>query len=116
MAPPDVIAREAILKRQLSTLPGGKTINLDKLTRGTELFTGADLVDLCRRATEHALERSLESGVVSETIQADFDQALDAAQSTAMEWLATARNFARYSNEGGQYDDLVKYLKAARRW
>jgi hypothetical protein len=77
---------------------------------------GADLVDLCSRATENALERSLESGRVAEAGQADFDRAVAAARSTALEWLATARDFARYSNEGGQYDDLVAFLKAAHRW
>ena len=27
------------------------------------------------------------------------------------EWFADARNYALYSNDGGQYDDLAKYLK-----
>ena len=32
------------------------------------------------------------------------------------EWLATARNYARYSNEGGQFDELAAFLKAAKKW
>jgi len=116
VAPPDKEARNAILERHTRKLPGGAAIELDKIVAGTELYTGADLVDLCRRATEHALERSLESGNVSDVIQTDFDAALAAAQSTSLEWLATARNFARYSNEGGQYDELTKFLKDAGRW
>ena len=27
------------------------------------------------------------------------------------EWFATARNYALYSNQGGMYDDILKYLK-----
>jgi hypothetical protein len=27
------------------------------------------------------------------------------------EWFADARNYAMYSNDGGQYDELVKYMK-----
>ena len=30
---------------------------------------------------------------------------------TTREWLSTARNYALYSNQGGIYDDVVKYLK-----
>ena len=27
------------------------------------------------------------------------------------EWFSTARNYAMYSNQGGTYDDVLKYLK-----
>ena len=27
------------------------------------------------------------------------------------EWFATARNYALYANQGGAYDDVMKYLK-----
>ena len=27
------------------------------------------------------------------------------------EWFSTARNYALYSNQGGTYDDILKYLK-----
>jgi transitional endoplasmic reticulum ATPase len=27
------------------------------------------------------------------------------------EWFASARNYALYSNQGGTYDDILKYLK-----
>jgi hypothetical protein len=27
------------------------------------------------------------------------------------EWFATARNYALYSNQGGTYDEILKYLK-----
>ena len=27
------------------------------------------------------------------------------------EWFSTARNYALYSNQGGVYDDILKYLK-----
>jgi hypothetical protein len=37
-------------------------------------------------------------------------------QTSASEWLATARNYARYSNEGGQYDELTEFLKRVKRW
>ena len=30
---------------------------------------------------------------------------------TTLEWFASARNHALYSNQGGIYDDILKYLK-----
>ena len=88
----------------------------EQLVRSTALYTGADLKALCERAAEDALERSLASGVVQEVAAADLESALAKSQSTALEWLATARNYARYANDGGQYDELVRFLKAVKRW
>jgi hypothetical protein len=40
---------------------------------------------------------------------------LDAARSrlrpTTREWFTTARNYAQYANEAGQYDDIVEYMR-----
>jgi hypothetical protein len=30
---------------------------------------------------------------------------------TTKEWFSTARNYALFSNQGGIYDDIKKYLK-----
>ena len=54
--------------------------------------------------------------MVQEVAAADLESALAKSQSTALEWLATARNYARYANDGGQYDELVRFLKAVKRW
>jgi hypothetical protein len=29
---------------------------------------------------------------------------------TTLEWLTTARNHARYANQGGQYDEVLAFL------
>ncbi len=42
---------------------------------------------------------------------ADFDEALKGFSSSAAEWLQTAKNYARYSNDGGQFDELANYLR-----
>jgi transitional endoplasmic reticulum ATPase len=47
---------------------------------------------------------------------ADLKAALAESKSSAAEWLADARNYARYANEGGQYDDLTQFLKASKKW
>ncbi len=114
--PPDLPARQEILLRHAGKLPGGDGIDTKKLSELTSLFTGADLQSLCERSAESALERSLETGKIHDVDMKDFQKELGKMQSTAQEWLATARNYAKYSNEGGQYDELGDFLKRSKRW
>ena len=114
--PPDEPARAEILRRHSEKLPGGSSVNVAKLARDTALMTGADLKSLCERASERALARSLETGKVHPVSMEDFERELKQMQTSASEWLSTARNYARYSNEGGQYDELTEFLKKVKRW
>jgi SpoVK/Ycf46/Vps4 family AAA+-type ATPase len=114
--PPDEPARAQIIRTHSEKLPGGEQISAERIAKQTDLFTGADLKSLCERAAERALSRSLESGKIHPVLTDDFDRELKLMQSTAQEWMATARNYARYSNEGGQYDDLTEFLKRVKRW
>lgn len=114
--PPDRQAREALLRKEFDKLPGGEQLDARAVAKQTELFTGADLVELVRRTAERGIDRSLESGSVSQVTGADLKAALAESKSSASEWLADARNYARYANEGGQYDDLTDFLKSAKKW
>jgi len=114
--PPDEAARRTMLQKSLQTLPGGAKIKVDPIVKATELYSGADLRALIERASEGAIERSLESGKVHEVTSADFERTAKESRSSVLEWLATARNYAKYSNEGGQYDELGEYLKRVKRW
>lgn len=114
--PPDDAARRTMLEKALAALPGGAKVRVDALVKATELYSGADLRSLVERASEGAIERSLESGKVHEVASADFERAAKESRSSVLEWFATARNYAKYSNEGGQYDELAEYLKKVKRW
>jgi SpoVK/Ycf46/Vps4 family AAA+-type ATPase len=114
--PPDEAARRTMLQKALRALPGGEKIKVDGIVKATELYSGADLRALIERASEGAIERSLESGKVHEVRLADFERTAKETRSSVLEWLATARNYAKYSNEGGQYDELGEYLKRVKRW
>jgi transitional endoplasmic reticulum ATPase len=114
--PPDERARAEILRRTLEKMPGNDKVPVDRLARATALMTGADLKALCERASDRALSRSLETGAIHPVAAEDFEKELKVMVSSAAEWLATAKNYARYSNEGGQYDELVDFLKKVRRW
>ncbi|MBK9385929.1 MAG: ATP-binding protein [Planctomycetes bacterium] len=116
VTPPDKSARTAMLEQNLRTLPGGEALDVRGAVEKTELYSGADLVELANRTTERALERSLESGQIHRVEPKDLERAIASTRASTLEWLAMARNYARYSNEGGQYDELVEYLKRVKKW
>jgi len=53
----------------------------------------------------------MKSGVPEPIRTRDLQQALGSQKPTTREWFATAKNYALYSNQGGAYDDILKYLK-----
>ncbi len=114
--PPDSTARHKILEHGCKSLPGGDGIDVSKLAKRTSLMTGADLKALCERASENALERSLETGEVHPVAMKDFERELKRIQSSATDWLSTAKNYAKYSNESGQYDEVADFLRRLKRW
>jgi transitional endoplasmic reticulum ATPase len=73
VGPPDVAGRQRILAIHTSGMPLAKDVKLDSLAQRTELFTGADLEDLVRRAGLTALRRGIDAGEVT---MADFETAL----------------------------------------
>jgi transitional endoplasmic reticulum ATPase len=73
VGPPDAAGRRQILAIHTSGMPLAKDVDLDGLAQRTELFTGADLEDLVRRAGLTALRRGLDAGDVT---MADFEASL----------------------------------------
>jgi transitional endoplasmic reticulum ATPase len=73
VGPPDAGGRQRILEIHTSGMPLAKDVKLDGLAQRTELFTGADLEDLVRRAGLTALRRGIDTGKVT---MADFETAL----------------------------------------
>ncbi|MEO5612637.1 MAG: CDC48 family AAA ATPase [Sphingomicrobium sp.] len=73
VGPPDVGGRQRILEIHTSAMPLAKDVKLDDLAERTELFTGADLEDLVRRAGLTALRHGIDAGKVT---MADFEAAL----------------------------------------
>ncbi|WP_433275338.1 ATP-binding protein [Pseudonocardia xinjiangensis] len=108
--PPDASAREAILRYHLRDRPLSG-IDLAKIVKRTDGFSGADLAHLCESAAETALLDSVRSGEMRMIDQRDIDRALKVVQPSTGAWLQEARNVAQFSNASGDYDDLVAYLR-----
>ncbi|HEY3452091.1 MAG TPA: AAA family ATPase [Myxococcales bacterium] len=109
--PPDAKARERILQIQLEGRPVAAGMDLAFLAGHSSTFSGADLSAVVEDACDRAIARSLDKGSECPLEQADLREALRAAKPTALEWLSTARNYARYANESGLYDDVLAFLR-----
>jgi ATP-dependent 26S proteasome regulatory subunit len=109
--PPDKDARISIFKIHLDGRPIEKDIDLSVLAQNTSGFSGADIQNVVETACDLAIEESLEKGRENSVSMAHLRSALKEVKPTTTEWLSTARNYARYSNEGGQYDEVIDFLQ-----
>ena len=109
--PPDRAARDGILKIHLKDRPVHPAVDVDFLGRNTSGFSGADLRNLVETAADEAITASIDGGEEVPMSDAHFKQALKQVKPTTLEWLTSARNHARYSNESGQYDDVLAFLE-----
>jgi transitional endoplasmic reticulum ATPase len=111
--PPDLKARVEIFKLKLKNKPA-REIDVIELARQTELYSGADVEHVVEAATEVALEQSMKSGSVRPLVMGDLLAAVKRVRPSTLEWFSTARNFATYANESGQYNDVLDYIKKHR--
>jgi SpoVK/Ycf46/Vps4 family AAA+-type ATPase len=112
--PPDAPARAAILRQNLEKRPVAG-IDLDKLVKATDGYSGADLTHLCDTAAERALADSVRTGQVRPLSNKDVLAAAREVQPSTGPWFATARNVALFGNADGSYDELAAYLKKNRK-
>ena len=108
--PPDAEARLDILRLHLVGKPQ-KDIDMRQVAGKTDSFSGADIRALVDQAVESKLREAIKSGTPQPLITKDILAAVKNLKPTTREWFSTARNYALYSNQGGVYDDVLKYLK-----
>jgi len=109
--PPDRGARASLLRMLMADRPSDGDIDYEFLARSTSGFSGADLRELVETAIDEAIEESISEGQERPVTDAHLKAALKEVRATTLEWLTTARNYARYSNEGGQYDEVLAFLE-----
>jgi transitional endoplasmic reticulum ATPase len=109
--PPDVESRRSILRGLLKHRPAEDHLDIDRMADQTSGFSGADLQQIIESAADEAIEASIADEREVPISMAHLNTALRETHATTLEWLTTARNYARYANEGGQYDDVLDFLK-----
>ncbi|HEY4462540.1 MAG TPA: tetratricopeptide repeat protein [Streptosporangiaceae bacterium] len=111
--PPDTQAREAIFRFHLRERPVAG-VDLGRLAKRTDGYSGADIAHICETASERALLDSINRGEARMIGQDDLEAATSEVKPSLGTWFDTARNVALFANEGGAYDDLADYLRKRR--
>jgi SpoVK/Ycf46/Vps4 family AAA+-type ATPase len=109
--PPDLQAREAIIRSVLAGRPLAEDLDLAGLAARTDRYSAADLAQLCESAAAAALEASIVSNSSRPIAMADFTRGLHELRPSTPPWFELARDYARFAAEPGSYDDLVSYLR-----
>jgi SpoVK/Ycf46/Vps4 family AAA+-type ATPase len=108
--PPDAPARALILQLHCAGKPLSN-VDYAAVAQVTADFSGADLKAVVDRAVEAKLQEAVRTGIPKPLTTKDLIAAAGQQKPSTREWFADARNYALYANDGGQYDDLAKYLK-----
>jgi SpoVK/Ycf46/Vps4 family AAA+-type ATPase len=108
--PPDEPARAAVVRILLRDRPVGD-VDAELVAKRTKGWSCADLRGLVDAAVEAKLREALKGGTRRPIATDDLLAAMKRRQPTTNEWFQTARNFALFANDGGQYDDVLRYLE-----
>lgn len=108
--PPDMDSKAEILKIGLKGKPQ-ENIDTAKVAKACKDFSGADVIATIDVAIECKLEKALQEGVPQPLSTKDLLNAAKMHKSSIKEWFSTAKNFALYANESGQYDEILAYMK-----
>lgn len=108
--PPDQMARAEILRLMLHGKPT-KDVDHDHAAKKARDFSGADMKAVVDQTIEGKLQDAMRTNVPLPIVTKDLLAAIKSVRPSTTEWFASARNYALYSNQGGMYDDILKYLK-----
>jgi AAA+ superfamily predicted ATPase len=111
--PPDAAAREGVFRYHLKDRPVAG-IELAKLSKQTDGYSGADIAHICETAAERALLDSVRLAEPRMIGTPDLEAAIGEVKPSLGAWFDTARNVALFANENGSYDDLAAYLRKRR--
>lgn len=108
--PPDEAGRAAVLRLHCANKPQ-QNLDFALVARKTNQFSGADMKAVVDAAIERRLREAMQTGKPVPLQTKDLLDAAKMLKPSTQEWFASARNHALYANQGGIYDDVLKYLK-----
>lgn len=108
--PPEESERTTILQLKLAGKPLS-SLDLNKISKETKHFSGADLEQIVKDAVESALERTLDIGEIQPISQDDLKKAAKHRKATTLDWFATAKNYATFSDINQDYQIVLDYMK-----
>lgn len=113
--PPDEKAREIIFKLKLADRPLD-VIDYKALAKYTPLYSGADIENVVEVATENVIAEIMTTGVERSIGMDDLRTAIEITKPSTLEWLRTIKNYVKYSNQAGLYDEVDKFISANKKF
>ncbi len=110
--PPDSPARAAITRIMLKGKPCDN-VDHEMAAQKMEGFSGADIMAVVDLTIEEKLQIAMKKGRPEPITTRDIIAAAKSLKPSTREWFASARNYARFANASGLYDDVLKYLGEA---
>ncbi len=110
---PDHAARVSILRHHLKDRPI-EGIDLNAIATRTDNYSGADLAQICKAATQLAMADSIRTGTVRPVRMDDIATALTQTRPSTGAWFESARNVVEFANNDGSYDDLATYMRTRK--
>lgn len=111
--PPDLAAREQILRTHLAPLPVQPGLDVADLARRTERFSGADLAHAARTAAQRALADAVRTGAADRPVTAeDLRVAISGITPSTGRWFEAARNVVLFADGAGEYQPLAAHMRA----
>ena len=107
--PPDEPARVSIIDIMSKKKPIAD-LDARALAKKTGDFSGADMKAVFDLATEEVLAGAMKTGKVVPITTKDLVKAAGRHRPTTKAWFESAKNYALYANQGGHYDDVLRYL------
>lgn len=119
---PDDSSRESILKATLRKTPLAKNVDLKYIAKMTAGFSGADLTEICQRASKLAIRQSIEARVQWERRRAENPDGMDEEYADPVTEMTRAHfeesmKFARRSvsdNDIRKYEMFSQTLQTSR--
>lgn len=108
--PPEEAERQTILQLKLAGKPT-EGLSLGKIAAESKLFSGADLEQVVKDAVESAMERTFETGEIQPITQDDLRKAVKSRKATTLDWFATAKSYATFSDVNRDYQTILEYMK-----
>jgi SpoVK/Ycf46/Vps4 family AAA+-type ATPase len=112
--PPDREARQAVFRYHLRQRPV-TGIDLARLAKATEGYSGADIAHVCETASEHALLDSVRTGESRLITMADVQRAVAEVRPSTGPWFDSARNTVLFGDDEGTYAELRSYMRRTKR-
>lgn len=112
--PPDLPAREAILRIHLKGKPLEPNFDFRKVAEVLRYFSGADIKGLCDRVAEEAIKVAVKTGKKLPLTTESFLRIAKTVTPSTLEWLRTAKNYATYANQSGLYDPVMQWMERER--